>query len=193
MRKLLTYLVILSSLLLSACGSDENQQDQNQDQPGNTTFQGDNFTITYPTEWEVITPEDLPAETPTNVLVGIRNNIRSEIFTANVNVLRSPALTEGQTLEDLAKDTEQKAKNNLLEYQKLGNEDKEITMGDQTIDAKMLEYEGKISASSPLVHFTQVLVFTDSNGFVITGAYLPNEAENVRESISQIINSFQIK
>lgn len=176
---------ILSTLFLSACGGDDNSsQNTATVKPGKVVYDSEAFSIQIPKEWQIIEKNSFTSNVPAETIVGFRNNIKSNIFTANVNIAKK--ILEGPvSVKDFAKSTLEISKNNLIGYQLLNEKD------DKT--KYFTEFEGKKSASEPIIHFRQFYTVNNGIGYTATAAYLPNEDESIVNMIREMSDSFILK
>ncbi len=193
MKKLL--IIFLIPLVLAGCfGSDDPtpaDTNTNTEIPGKVTYKNNEFSLLVPQDWETIERTDTTSNVPLEYSVGFRNNIKSETFTANVNIAKSQ-ITEGLTVEDFAKSTLAKVKNSLIGFQEIKNEATNLGTGDASVAAYLLEFEGKKSASDSVIRFKVILVTKAGVGYSITAAYLPAEDENVVKLTDEMLNSFTL-
>ncbi len=174
--------ITLTLITLTACGGAEPApEDISKD-----LFTTENFSIKAPQDWEVLRTSDFPASVPKETLAVFKNKIKSHTFTANVNISQS-TVEKIITASDISKATKAKLKTSLINYKELSEStDKESTKVTTV-------FEGKKSASSPMLIFKQVYAVKDTTAITITAAYLPNEDESVVKMMDEMLDSFSLK
>ncbi len=190
MKKIITSLLIgISIFALAGCSGKDDTQTTDTTIPTNLAkFETTDFSILYPQEWEVLNQEKFPTNVPPSTIVVIRNNIKSEIFTANLNVSQSP-LKETTTSKDFATATINAAQNNLINFKEISRE-KVAVAGDETFIAT---FQGRKSATESLIEFKTLCLARNGFGIIITAAYLPNEDQIVVTKLSDMLKSFTLK
>jgi len=151
-------------------------------------YESTDFSLLYPKDWEVLGSEKFPSNVPSSTIVVIRNNIKSEIFTANLNVSQSP-LKETTTSNDFALSTMNAAQNNLINFKEISR-DKVAVAGDETFIAT---FQGRKTATESLIEFKTLCLSRNSFGIIVTAAYLPNEDQIVVTKLSDMLKSFTLK
>jgi hypothetical protein len=199
-------LIFTSLFLLSACGSSPttdtttgtptttgttNVADDLAKQ-GKILYQGTDFTIAIPDRWEVISKDDFTSNFPAETAVAFRNNVKNEIFTANITISVQP-LEVDIPAEDFGKNSIKKQKEYILDFKDTRNSVQDLTYQNGKIKTYFVQSEGKKSAIDPLVKFAQLFIVNNKKAYTITAAYLPNEDENVVNAINEMINSFALK
>ena len=193
MKKLLLLFPI--TILLTGCfGSGETPTDgsNSADNPNFTKYDHTAFSIETPNDWEVIDSKNFTSNVPKETIIGFRNNMRNELFTANVNV--SQTMTpEEITSEDLGKSTMTKAKESLVGFTEIGKEPITLEYGKEGITTFISTFEGKKTPADPIIRFKQLYVVNSGAGYVITAAYLPTEDESVVKMTDEMLHSFSLK
>lgn len=189
MKKILSISIIATSLFLTACGGNEDSTNSNGTTIDKQTYEAEDFTISIPSDWEIIDRNDLTSNIPSDVIVAFRNNVKSESFTANANVTFTE-LPEDNSLEDFAKNSLAQIKITLIDFQEINNESYELN--DET-PAYLLAFQGKQGASEMPIVFKQVYVASGSSVYIVTAAYLVQEEESVVKSLDEMLDSFMLK
>lgn len=189
-KKLLIISLLSSALIFSACGSDESANTSEETITADKiTYATDDFELSIPSDWEILEKDSFTSNVPAETVVAFRNNIKNEVFTANVNI-NVTELAEEITVQDYAKSTLEKTKNSLIDF-------KEISSGEHTLAEDLpgyiLEFEGKQSASESTIRFKQLYVIVDNKGYIITAAYLAEEEQSVVKSLDEMLDSFLLK
>ncbi len=188
MAKLLKSFLLLSSLILfTACGSDSPESPE--ESAGWKTFEGSSFSMKYPQDWEVLEKKDFTSNVPPSTVVAFRNNIKDDIFTANLNINVGEA-DEKLTAEDYAKSTKSKLKDSLVGFTETKTEP--VTLGED-LKGYELQFTGKKSSADPVINFRQIFIVNDGIGYTINAAYRQNEDESVVNFLNEMINSFSLK
>lgn len=185
---------IISSLLFVGCGGGDSTSTITAlpVKEGNVVYDNTSFTLQIPKSWETIDKTSFTSMVPLETVVGFRNNIKSDIFTANVNVAQKTLDNKDTVVKDFAKSSLEILRNNLIGYQLL-NEKEGKLISNTGIDTYTTELEGKKSASEQIIHFKQLYVINNGIAYTITGAYLPNEDESVVTAIGEMLDSFTLK
>lgn len=200
--KIVLSVVLTSLFLLSGCGdaddnnsltsADTNTATTDLEKQGKVLYQGVDFTIAIPEQWEVITKEDMTANFPQEVVVAFRNNVKNEIFTANITIAIQD-IPEQISADDFGKNSVKKQKEYILDFKDLRSSKQDLVYKDETISTYFIQSEGKKSGADPLVKFAQLFIVNELKAYTITAAYLPNEDENVVNAINEMINSVALK
>lgn len=194
-KGILSSLLILSLSFAGCFGGDDETKptDESTDiQPSDTAYDGGDFSIIINKDWEIIEADSFTSNVPAETAVGFRNNVKNEVFTTNLNIAKF-TVTENIDSFDLSKSTTAKAKQSLLEFKQLNSENFSLENGENDIDTVILDYEGKKSASEPIIHFKQLYVINSSTAYILTAGYLPNESESTLTLIDKMIKSFRLK
>lgn len=176
---------IISSLLLTACGNSDSTTTTSTTplKEGNKIYENDNFSLQIPMQWEAIDKSSFTSNVPAETIIGFRNHIKSDIFTANINIAQKE-VDSTMPVKDFAKSSLEITRNNLIGYQLVNEKEGKNTYS--------TEFEGKKSASEQIIHFKQLHVINNSTAYTITGAYLPNEDESVVNAIGEMMESFML-
>ncbi|MBD3360670.1 hypothetical protein GF366_02605 [Candidatus Peregrinibacteria bacterium] len=189
MKQSIKFLVSLLTipLLLTGCfASDE-------EEVASTTevYETSNFSISIPQDWEILEESEFTSNIPQSTIVAFRNNIKNEIFNANVNIsVQNTNLTDPS---DLAKSSKANAKTSLISFQEIETKDIEVKSGDGTIKGTLMEFQGKKSAQESMIRFKQLYIIRGNTAYTITTAYLPDEDGTVVQYIDEMLNSFALK
>lgn len=192
MKKLLL-LFSIATLLTGCFGIGESSDTPGgQGDPNFVTYDHTAFSIQVPKDWETIDSKSFTSNIPAETMVGFRNNIKNEVFTANVNVSMTK-IPEEVTSADFGKSTLLKAKESLVGFKEISKEDYTLKYGDQEIATFTSGFEGKKTPADPIVRFKQLYIAYDGAGYVITSAYLPVEDETVVKNMDAMLHSFSLK
>lgn len=168
------------SLLLTGCfgiGDEDTTQKEN----GNF-YKTNEFEISVPESWDTIEPGDFTSEVPADTKIVLRNKIKNEIFIANINVVKN-FLPEGVSEKDYIKKFAQSHAALLQNFQKF--EEKETDQG------AIFSFEGKRTASDPIIKFTQKIAIKEGKIFIATAAYINNEDEKIKKEADEIVQSLK--
>ena len=188
MKKTIITIAILSSLLLVGCSDKENASPPPETNSNLSKFENNDFTITYPKNWEVLNPENFPSNVPKSTIVVIRNNIKNELFTANLNISKA-SVKETTTSLDFATSTLNSAQYNLINFKEISR-DKVAINGEETFIAR---FQGRKTATENLIEFKTLCLVKNGVGILITAGYLPSEDQIVVTKLSDMIKSFTLK
>lgn len=161
-------------------------------QAGEVEYSTSNFSLLVPQDWEIIEEASFTSGIPSETLVDFRNNIKSDIFTANVNIAMMD-VDEDMTASDLAISSKARAESSLVSFELVSLIDLEIPYGEIFKPGARLIFSGKKSASDPIVYFDQLYIIHNGLGFVVTSASLLEEDETVVNYLDRMLNSFALK
>ena len=183
LKKLAT-IGIISSILFVGCGGSSTTTTSTAIpvKEGNVVYDGGTFSLQVPKSWETIDKTSFNSNVPEETIIGFRNNIKSDLFTANINIAQKELASADTTVKDFAKSSLEVLKNNLIGYQLLNEKDNKTSY--------FTEFEGKKSASEQIIHFRQLYMIQNSTAYTITGSYLTNEDGSVVTAIGDMLDSF---
>ena len=191
--KKLATIGIISSFLFAGCsGGGSTTSTTTTVKEGNVLYDNTAFSLQIPKQWEVIDKTSFTSNVPAETVVGFRNNIKSDIFTANVNIAQK-TLTTPTLAKDFAKSSLEILRNNLIGYTLLNEKDGKMTYGKDGLATYSTEFEGKKSASEQIIHFKQLYVINNNIAYTVSAAYLPNEDKSVVTTIGEMLDSFSLK
>lgn len=182
----------LISIFLTGCFGSGSSTSTIAPEAGEKLYSHSNFSIIIPQDWEIIESKDFPSNVPKETIVVFGNNIKSEIFTANVNV-SIKEVGETATSSDYAKNSKTQASTSLLSFTEIGSENIEVQYGANPIEGTILEFSGKKSAEEPIIKFKQLFVVNKGFGYTVTAASIPEEDQTVVKYMDRMINSFSLK
>ena len=185
------FFLLLIPLVFIGCSGGEEETPTAEDPTalaGKKVYETTDFSVTIPSEWEIIEKANFTSNVPPETVVAFRSNIKSDAFTANVNVA-AKTLEEGVTLDDFAKGNYKNAQNSLVEFTEVLSDKQTIS----NVEVYISEYEGKLSPADSIVHFRQLALVDGNTGYLITGGFLPNEDETVVKNVDEMLNSFRLK
>jgi len=196
--KNLTKLVLISVFALSLTGCFGETTDTGGTigtaAPGKILYETNDFAVEIPDDWEIVESGDFTYNVPSDTIVAFRNNIKSEIFTANVNVSKVLISEEDLSAEDFAKSSKSKVKNSLLSFKEFEGSGVggTILIGDIEVATHYLAFQGKKDSPDPIVNFGQLYTVYNGIGYTITGSHLPEEDETIVNYVDQMLNSFAL-
>jgi len=191
MKKLLTLLVV--PLIFSGClGIGEEEGATGEPTAGEIKYSHTNFSILIPQDWEIIEKADFTSNVPAEVIVDFRNNIKSEIFTANLSI-SAINVGEGTSASDLAISSKTKAEDSLVSFEGISSEKTDILYGEGFVNGERITFSGKKNASDPIIYFEQIYVINNGVGYIVTTASLAEENETVVNYLDRMLNSFALK
>jgi hypothetical protein len=193
MKTKLLALLFIPIMLTGCFGGDgsESGGEQVSVEPGKVMYDAGAYSIIYPEDWEVIETADFTSNVPMQTLVGFRSNIKNEIFSANVNVVRGN-VEEGLSSKDYGKSSLINAQKSLISFEELGKENINFTVNDAEIETYIAKFQGQQSASDPMITFRQLYLVSNSIGYVVTAAYEANEDESIVNATYEMLKSFRI-
>lgn len=190
-KKFLLSTLLVTTMFFAACGSGGSDTDTDPVQ-GKNVYSATEFQLLVPESWEIIEKGDFTSSVPSGTMVAFRNNVKNEIFTANVSITQND-LEKGMTSADLATSSLSKAKVSLVGYVKGELQEFEVNKGDEKVKGELVHFQGRKSASEPVVQFDQLYVVDGNTAFVLTAAYLATEDESVVKTAGEMLNSFALK
>ena len=195
-KKSLSLLLISVSLTLTGCfNSDGGGEgalpgpDANANQTG--TYQSNQFTFTFPATWDVIEPKDFTSDIPGETQVVVRNNIKNDTFTANINIVKN-SLQTGKSSLDYAKEILNRQRTGLLDYKETKREILNGSVGGQSQETYYTEFEARLNATDPVLKFVQTYAVRDNSGYIIMGAWSQQENSAVIDKVIASVKSFRV-
>lgn len=182
----------LMSVLFTGCFGGGSSTSTTTLEAGESLYSHSNFSVIIPQDWEITESKDFPSNVPKETIVVFGNNIKSEIFTANVNV-SIKEVDETVTSSDYAKNSKTQASTSLLSFNEIGSENVKVQYGANPIEGTILEFSGKKSAEEPIIKFKQLFVVNKGFGYIVTAASIPEEDQTVVKYMDRMINSFSLK
>src|SRR5262249_2581887 len=140
----------------------------------------------------VIEPKDFTSDVPPETVLVVRNNVKNENFTANVNIIRRNLQNTQATL-DYAKEVINRQKSGLLNYKEDKRDTSKMTIGNTQVDSYLVTFEGQKDAQSDLINFYQTYAVKGNFAYIITGAYSPKETGDNINTVQTIVKSFALK
>jgi hypothetical protein len=196
MKKTILFLsIILTTTFLGGCfsfedgNSAEGTQSQNNDLT--KTYSNNQFSFTYPQDWDLIERKDFTSEIPAETQVVIRNNLKNDSFTANINIVKNTIQNEKSTL-DYAKEVLNRQKTGLLDYKETKREIIKISIGGSDQETYYTEFEARLNSTEPITKFFQTYGVKGQNGFVIMGASSTQENSSTINKLQKAVLSFKI-
>jgi len=164
-----------------------------QSQPGNLTkvYNNNQFAFSFPADWDVIEQKDFTSDIPRETQVVVRNNIKNDTFTANINVVKND-LQVTQSSLDYAKAVLNRQKTGLLDYKETKREIIQIPVGGQNSETYYVEFEARLNQTDPITKFAQTYAVKDKSGFIIMGAYSSQENTSIIDKVAAAVRSFKV-
>lgn len=154
---------------------------------------GSDFSVIYPNDWEILGPSDFTSNVPSSTVVVFRNNLKNDIFTANLNISQAE-IPAGTSTEDFALQTLNTEKYNLVGFVETKREDHSIKTGPETKEKTFIStFQGRKTITESLVEFKQLCIARNGYGIIVTAAYLPNEEQSVVMMLDEMLRSFALK
>ncbi len=185
---------LIGLLAVSGCsfGSTTTTSTGNPEAATLQTFQADDYQITVPKVWEITRKNEFTGDIPTNVSVVLQANRKNELFVTNVNVTKN---TLGDTISslDYGKVVLENQKTVLQNFTEKSREEADTTIGGKKEKILITKFDGKRTATDPLLTFMQSYYVKDRMGYIITAAFVYNEDPSVQKEAEQIVRSLSIK
>lgn len=151
------------------------------------------FSISMPNSWHTIEPKDFSKDIPQETQIIFRDNIKSDLFTANANVTKRLLKQQTNSL-NYGKSMMNENKSSLLNFKEISrDEDFNIAIGGQMQKTLLVLFEGKESESDPTIRIVQTYAVNGSDAYTVTAAYLPESLELDAENAKNIVKSFKVK
>jgi hypothetical protein len=183
-------------LLLGGCfsgdiGTGGTGSNSNQDLSNSKTFSNNQVSFTFPSGWDVIEPKDFTSEIPPETQVVIRNNIKNDTFTANINIVRNDLQVSKSSL-DYAKEIINRQRTGLLDYKETKREIIKIQIGSSEQETYYTEFEARLNQTEPVTKFIQTYGVKDKAGYIIMAAYSQQENTAVVDQLANTVRSFRV-
>lgn len=194
--KLAKGVIILSILLtLSGCfsldGSGSTPTDNNPAGAQSRTYNNNQFSFAFPSSWDVIEPKDFTSDIPRETQVVVRNNIKNDTFTANINIVKNDLQTDKSSL-DYAKEILNRQKTGLLDYKETKRELIKLPIGGQDQETYYVEFDARLNATDPVTRFIQTYAVKDRAGFIMMASYSQQENTTVIDQLQKMVKSFRV-
>lgn len=185
---------LIGLLAVSGCsfGSTTTTSTGNPEAATLQTFQADDYQITIPKVWEITRKNEFTSDIPTNVSVVLQANRKNELFITNANVTKNVL---GDTISslDYGKIVLENQKTVLQNFTEKSREEADTTIGGNKEKILIAKFDGKRTATDPLLTFIQSYYVKDRTGYIITAAFVYNEDPSVQKEAEQIVRSLSIK
>lgn len=194
MKKLtLTIAAIVATLTLTGCsllggGSDTSSGTGDTTQ----TYTTGDYEITVPKAWQRTTKAEFTSDIPKNTDVTFSANRKNEAFLTNVAVTKN-ILSEPINTLDYAKIVLENQKNLLLNYVEKSRDEIDVNVGGKPVKTWLVSFEGKRTATDPVIGFTQLYLVKDKTAYIATGAYITSEDSEVKKEADTIVRSLTVK
>lgn len=184
-------MITLTLAVLTGCGTPTTQQQATPDEKSRI-IDTPEYTLRIPREWDVIESKDFTSDVPQETALVVRNNVKNETFTANVNIIRRNLQTTQETL-DYAKEVINRQKTGLLNYKEDKRDVSKMTIGGKQVDSYVVTFEGKKDAQSDQLKFVQTYAVKGTFGYIVTGSYSLQETSDNMNAVETIVKSFLLK
>ena len=152
----------------------------------------EDFRMLIPDEWDILTPAHFSSSVPANTLVAFRSNIKGEKFTANVVAVRNN-LPEEISSRDYAQAVFRKFSTEIVGFKEIEIKEDSIRVAGQDRASLFIFAEGRETPTGDVKRFIQRSGVNGKQAFIVLGAFLANESEEVTEKIRKMVESFEIK
>ena len=154
-------------------------------------YNDNQFSFSYPGNWDLIEQKDFTSDIPKETQVVIRNNIKNETFTADVNVVKNDLQIDESSL-DYAKAVLNRQKTGLLDYKETKRDLVKINVGGQDQDTYYTEFDARLNATDPVTEFIQTYAVKNKQGYIIMAAYSQQETSTVIDQLQKVVKSFKV-
>jgi len=197
-KKIFLSLLIITTIFMGGCfaadqSASTGSTTDNGQNTGNATktYSNNQFSFSFPAAWDIIEPKDFTSEIPRETLVVVRNNIKNDTFTANINVVMNDLQTSKSSL-DYAKEILNRQRTGLLDYKETKREIANVEVGGQNQETYYTEFEARLNQTDPVTKFVQTYAVKDKAGYIIMGAYSLQENTTVTDQVANAVKSFKI-
>ena len=125
-------------------------------------------------------------------MVIIRNNVKNETFTANVNIVKR-GLEQATDSTQYANLVGNRQKSGLVDYDEVKKEESGVTIGDQKTPSYFVVFNARKTTQDQLIRYWQTYAIKDNFAYIITGASSTNESESTSKIIENIVKSFRLR
>lgn len=189
MKKILS-LLLASTLLLSACGSQKTSTSEDTGSPYYYNYKSGDFEIEVPEDWEVINA--FTNDFPESVRVAFKDPLKESAFDANLVVLREDT-NKGTSNAEYSQEKLADHENTLLNYELISREEISLNIASQEVESFLNVFEGKSQASSPTLTFRQVVLVDGSTAWTLTASHLAEEDDFTVERLDHMLTSFNLR
>lgn len=179
-------------VLLSGCGADNGEEKTESKGKEFQTFEAQEISIEYPAGWEVLLPKDFPSQLAPETIVGFRNPIKNELFTANFSLVKNNLPSETNSM-DYAQGLLQREASNLLNFKEFGRTEVEVKVGSENRKTLLTYFEGKERADSEMKEFFHLSIVKGKTAYIATAGFLKNEDENVKKALESALKTLAVK
>lgn len=193
-KKILGLTLITTGILLTGCfGTDDTGTVPAPDDTSSQTktYTNSEFSIKFPASWDVIDPRDFTSEIPPETVIALRNNIKNDTYTANINIVKNNLQTTKSSL-DYAKEVLNRQKTGLLDYKETKREIVKIIVSGQPQETYYTEFEARLNQTDPVIKFAQTYAVKDRAGYIAMGAYSLQENSVVIEQVNTSVKTLNI-
>jgi hypothetical protein len=195
-KKLLITILISSTILLSGCFGSEEGGGGTIPTPENIsndtkTYTSNELSLQFPASWDLIDPKDFSSAIPPETEVALRNNIKNDTYTANINIVKNPLQTDKTSL-DYAKEVLNRQRTGMLDYKETKREIINVIVGGQKHETYYTEFEARLNQTDPVIKFVQTYAVKDKAGFIAMGAYSLQENTVVVEQVNSSVKTLNI-
>jgi hypothetical protein len=159
---------------------------------GTALYENNVLSISVPKEWDILEEDDFTSEVPQETLLVVRNNVKNENFTANINVVRKK-LIEPLSSKDFAIMTNNRQSGGLPDYRETRKDAANISVGGSVQETFIVGFEARKTPEDRLINYLQIYAVKDDFGYIATGSASPQEGATVTSGISSAIGSFALK
>jgi hypothetical protein len=192
-KKIISVIFMFGFLIsLNGCFGSDSTSPTPEIKTQTTLYENDEFSIYFPSEWEKIEKTDFTSEMPKETQVAFRNNVKSEIFTANVNVSKTD-ISERLTSKEYANEIIESQKQNLKNFKEITKEDLNLKISSTDVSSVLYVFDGKQRASDETAKFSQTYLVKGNTGYIATCAVSLTEDENTASICENMIRSFGLK
>lgn len=193
MKFLKALLISISIVALSGCGGGNDEQ-VDSTLPAGTfgAYNADEFVVNYPVNWTIKKGNQLDDRIKDNISVAFISNFKDPFFTPVVTIEKI-AVSEGTTTSSFADNIISMNESNLVNYSEIERSDIQTSVGTNVVLTKLVRFQAKEQLQDDTLEFLQTYLSDGEFGYVVTGAYDPNDEDSEASKMVQSLQSFKLK
>ncbi|MEZ4086977.1 MAG: PsbP-related protein [Candidatus Gracilibacteria bacterium] len=186
-------LILTSVFVLSGCFNFADEEQPQDLAPGtSSSYETNEFSISTPSDWEVIDQNDFTADVPPETLVVFRNNVKNETYTANVNIVKRELQESVDSLE-YANLVANREKSGLVDYSENRKDTIALQGPDGEIQTYLTVFQARKTSNDQMIRYYQTYIARGNAAYIITGSTSLQETETTSQTVENIVRSFQIR
>jgi len=155
-------------------------------------FESSDFLIQHPREWEVKSNEQVSSEFRDSIVSVFLSNFKDPFFTPVITIEKIK-VTEDEANASFADDMIRQNEASLIEYEEVERITFSSAIGDESVTATLVRFTGKRRLQDNELEFLQAYFADSGVGYIVTGAYDPNDDNNESDKIVNSLQTFRLK